>query len=92
MVQSKAGKISFFKVAQNQPNLEHCAAALEVMRLHFLALGGSVQELDGAYQGQFLFLQKEGVFTATSLTSTPYLALVRTGDGRLAIPGAIPQS
>lgn len=91
MVQDKAGKIHFYKVAEGQPNLEHCAAALEAMRLHFLSLGGSYEEIDGAYQGQFLFLEKEGVFTAASLNTTPYLALVRTGDGRLAIPGAVQQ-
>jgi len=45
----------------------------------------------GAYQGNFIFIQREGVFTAPSLEEHAYLALVRTGDGRLAIPGAMPQ-
>ena len=40
---------------------------------------------------QFIFLQREGIFTAGSLEEHRYLALVRTGDGRLAIPGAMPQ-
>jgi hypothetical protein len=32
------------------------------------------------------------VLTSTSLEGPRYVALVRTGDGRLAIPGAMPQA
>jgi hypothetical protein len=46
--------------------------------------------MTGAFQGQFLFLQPEGIFTSQSLTSGRYLLLVRTGDGRLAKPGVMP--
>ena len=62
------------------------------MRLHFLSLGGGAQEVDGAYQGQFLFVDTRGVFTAQGLDKTPYLALVRTDDGHLVPPGSAPQS
>lgn len=72
-------------------SLEKCAANLEAMRIKFLTLGGTRQEIYGAYQSNFLFLQKEGVLTSTSLEGPRYVALVRTGDGRLAIPGAMPQ-
>ena len=85
------GEYRFNRLAGNQPQLEYCAARLEDMRLNFMRLGSTQSEVVGAYQGQFIFLQREGVFTARSLNSTPYLALVRTGDGRLAIPGAIKQ-
>jgi hypothetical protein len=61
------------------------------MRLRFLTLGGQANEIVGAYQGNFLFLQPEGVFISQSLTGTRYPALVRTGDGRLAVPGAVSQ-
>ena len=88
MVQNKAGKIRFFLVSRHQPDLEHCAANLEAMRIHFLSLGGSIQEVDGAYQGVFLFIDPRGIFTASELNKTPYLALVRTGDGHLVVPGA----
>lgn len=71
-------------------NLEVCAANLEAMRIKFLRMGGSQQEIYGAYQANFLFLQREGVLTSTSLEGPRYVALVRTGDGRLAIPGAMP--
>ena len=84
-------KIRYNKVAENQPNIENCAARLENMRLKFLALGGNRSEIMGAYQGQFIFVQLEGVFVGQTLTSIRYPALVRTGDGRLAIPGAMPQ-
>jgi hypothetical protein len=73
------------------PNLETCAANLEAMRIKFLRLGGTTQEIYGAYQANFLFLERAGVLTSTSLEGPRYVALVRTGDGRLAIPGAMPQ-
>ena len=73
-------------------SLEKCAANLEAMRIKFLSMGGSNQSIYGAYQSNFLFLQQEGVLTSTSLEGPRYVALVRTGDGRLAIPGAMPQA
>lgn len=89
VVPQKGGKLKYFKLV-NTPNLETCAANLEAMRLKFLRMGGSQQDIYGAYQANFLFLQNEGVLTSTSLEGPRYVALVRTGDGRLAIPGAMP--
>lgn len=71
-------------------SLERCAANLEAMRVKFLTMGGNQQEITGAYQSNYLFLVKEGVMTSTSLEGPRYVALVRTGDGRLAVPGAMP--
>jgi hypothetical protein len=90
-VPQKGGKLKYFKLV-NAANLETCAANLEAMRLKFLRMGGTQQTVYGAYQTNFLFVQPEGIFTATSLESGRYLALVRTGDGRLAIPGAMPRA
>lgn len=90
VVAGKGGQLKYNKLVQ-APNLETCAANLEAMRVKFLRMGGSTQELLGAYQANFIFIQREGVFTSTSLEGPRYLALVRTGDGRLAIPGAMPQ-
>ena len=73
------------------PNLETCAANLEAMRVKFLRLGGTAQEILGAYQANFIFVQREGIFTSTTADGPRYLALVRTGDGRLASPEAMPQ-
>ncbi len=78
----------FYKLQAGVPDLEHCAAALEAMRLHFLSLGGSQKAITGAYQGQFLFIDPRGVFTAADLQTTPFPMLVRTGDGRLVPPGS----
>jgi hypothetical protein len=89
--QPKGEKPRFNVLARNVPTLEQCAADLEAMRLHFLGLGGSQVEITGAYQSKFLFLEREGIFTADSLNGASYLALVRTGDGSLAPPGAVPQ-
>lgn len=76
-------------LAREQPQIEFCAARLEEMRLRFLRLGGSAQDMIGAYQGQFIFIDRKGVQFGKSLTGQRYFALARTGDGRLAIPGAI---
>lgn len=83
------GSLKYNKLVQ-AANLEACAANLEAMRIKFLRMGGTNRDIYGAYQSNFLFLVKEGVMTATSLEGPRYVALVRTGDGRLAIPGAMP--
>src|SRR3990167_4462683 len=89
--QTADGELKYNKLASGVADLEHCAAALETMRLKFLRMGGSNREVVGAFKGNFVFVEREGIFTAPSLESHRYLALVRTGDGRLAIPGAMPQ-
>ncbi len=91
MITPKGGKPQFLKLTENQPDLEHCASNLEAVRIRFLSMGGTIDEVDGAYQGEFIFIDKHGVFVAPSLNATPFPALVRTGDGRLATPGAASQ-
>ena len=86
----KDGSMKYNKLVK-APSLEVCAANLEAMRIKFLTMGGNQTDIYGAYQANFLFLVKEGVLTSTSLEGPRYVALVRTGDGRLAIPGAMPQ-
>ncbi|MBK1970849.1 hypothetical protein JIX59_16020 [Brevundimonas diminuta] len=83
------GGALFNVVARDQPQIEFCAARLEEMRLRFLRMGGSKTELVGAYQGQFIFIDRAGVKFGKSLDGPRFFALARTGDGRLAIPGAI---
>jgi hypothetical protein len=90
MVSLPDGKVRFNKLTQNVPSIERCAADLEAMRLRFSALGQPSERMIGAYQGQFLFLQPEGIFTGQTLNGGRYLLLVRTGDGRLAKPGVMP--
>lgn len=87
----KDGTLKYNRMPSTQKDLEHCAAALEAMRLQFLSMGGSQRMLVGAYQGNFIFLQPDGIFTAPTMESHRYLALVRTGDGRLTLPTAIAQ-
>ena len=76
-------------VARDQPQIEHCAAQLEQMRVRFLRLGGNRSDIVGSYQGQFIFIDRAGVWQSKSLNGNRFFALARTGDGRLAIPGAI---
>jgi hypothetical protein len=90
VVPQKDGSLKYNKLVEAK-SLEVCAANLEAMRIKFLTLGGNQQEIYGAYQANFLFLERAGVLTSTSLEGPRYVALVRTGDGRLAIPGAMPQ-
>ena len=87
----KNGQVRFNQLSINQPNLESCAGSLEAMRLKFLGLGGANDQIMGAYQGNYIFLQHEGVFTSQTLNGNRYLMMVRTGDGRLAVPGVMPQ-
>jgi hypothetical protein len=91
MVPLTGGKVRFNKLAENRPSLESCAAALEGMRERFLGLGSNQTDIIGAYQGNFLFLGSTGVFTSTTLEGARWPALVRTSDGRLAIPSAVAQ-
>jgi hypothetical protein len=83
--------IKYNKLADNVPNMETCAATLEGMRIRFarMSLAAQSREMMGAYQGNFLFLDSRGVSIAPNMKKARYVALVRTGDGRLAIPGAI---
>ncbi|HTX50617.1 MAG TPA: hypothetical protein VME40_14620 [Caulobacteraceae bacterium] len=80
------GATHFNVVAKGVPDMEHCAAALEGMRLRFLSIGGSSTEIVGAYQGNFLFLQDEGVFTSDSIDGARYPFLVHSGN-QLVPPG-----
>jgi hypothetical protein len=88
-VQDAKGQVKFNRVSGGERSIETCAAALEGMRQRFLALGGSQADITGAYQGNFLFLQKEGVFTAETLDGPRYFLLGRTADGRLATAAAL---
>jgi hypothetical protein len=92
LVKDDAGKPKFNRLADHQGDLEHCAAQLEIMRLNFRALGAGQSRVIGAYQGQFLFLDPRGVFTAQTIDGYRYPFMVRTGDGRLAVPGAMPRA
>lgn len=90
VVKQADGTLKYNQLVAGLPTIEQCAGNLEAMRIKFLRMGGSNREITGAYQGNFIFIQPEGVFTAPSMEAHPYLAWVRTGDGRLAIPGAMP--
>ena len=88
-VESPDGEPTFNVVARDQVQIEMCAARLEEMRLRFRGMGSTRQEVTGAYQGQFIFVDRRGVSFARTLEGARFFALARTGDGRLAVPGAI---
>ena len=75
----------FNRLPGHYASLEYCAGGLELIRRR-----GTRSLITGAYQGQFIFVERRGLFAGKTLTGARYLALVRTSDGRLAIPGAVP--
>ncbi|QYF87527.1 hypothetical protein [Brevundimonas sp. PAMC22021] len=87
--QETGAELAYNILVRDQPQIEYCAARLEEMRVQFLRMGGSKQDITGAYQGRYIFINREGVSFAQSLNGARFFALARTGDGRLAIPGAI---
>jgi hypothetical protein len=87
----KDGAVRFNKLSENEKTIESCAASLEGMRLRFETMGGA-SEIVGAYQGNYIFLLKEGIFRSDTLKGARYPMLVRIGGGQLAQPGAVPQS
>ena len=92
LVQPANAPPKFNKLADNQPDLEHCAGELEKMRRAFAGLGAAQSEVTGAYQGQFLFIQPDGVFTAQELNGFRYPLMVRAPGGQLVVPGAVQQT
>jgi hypothetical protein len=84
------GAVKFNQLAANQQDLEHCAAQLDQMRIRFLGLGSTQEDVVGAYQGQFLFAGPQGVYTSATFKGFRYLLLVHSGDGRLVVPAAMP--
>jgi hypothetical protein len=90
MSETKAHQWRFNLVQRAVPNLETCGARLEALRVRFIGLGGQRQTISGVYQGQYIYIDRRGVFTSQEVDGPQYLMLVRTGDGRLAVPGAMP--
>ncbi|PIB92212.1 hypothetical protein [Caulobacter sp. FWC2] len=87
---NKDGTLRYNPVERNVPQMELCAAALEGARQRFVRLGQSNSVgMVGAYQGSFIFLEKEGIYVGQTYEGPRFMSLVRTGDGRLAVPGAI---
>jgi hypothetical protein len=88
-IETPDGEPVFNVVARDQVQIEMCAARLEEMRLRFRSMGSMRQEITGAYQGQFIFVDRRGVSFGRTLDGSRFFALARTGDGRLAVPGTI---
>ena len=90
VVNAPGGKLRYNVVARGMLNMESCGARLEVLREEFLRMGGSHEQITGAFQATYLFLDRTGVSASKTLDGIRFMALVRTGDGRLAVPGAMP--
>jgi len=90
VIEQKDGTLKYNPVARDVASMELCAAELEGMRIRFIRLGSPNRELTGAYQGKFIFVEKEGIYLGDTYEGARFMSLVRTGDGRLAVPGAMP--
>lgn len=88
----EGGEVHFTPMPDLQPNMENCAARLEENRVRWLRMGGTRRQVIGYYGGQFLFVDGAGVSLSQSLDGGRFVALRRTDDGRLAIPGAFEQA
>ena len=88
IAQQPDGAIRNNVVARDVTGIEQCAAELERMRIRFLRLGGAKDEILGAYQGNFIFMTQQGIFTAKRLEGMRYLLMVRL-NGKLVMPGAV---
>lgn len=86
---NKDKTLRFNPVERNVATMEQCAATLEGMRIRFVRMGSPNRTLTGSYQGSFIFLEKEGIYLGQTYDGARFMSLVRTGDGRLAVPGAI---
>lgn len=86
LVLKEGREAKFNRLPGNYESMEYCAAALEVIRRR-----GGRGEINGAYGGQFLFHNRRGIYVAQKFNGMRYMALVRTSDGRLAMPGAVRQ-
>src|SRR5262245_49577106 len=84
----KQGPSKFNKIAENIADMEHCAAQIELVRRNFRSLGSTRQEYIGAYQGNYLFSETDGIYTGAKLDGIRYPFLVRSGN-QLIAPGAI---
>lgn len=84
--------VNFTAMPDLQPNMENCAARLEENRVRWLRMGGTRRQVIGYYGGQYLFVDGSGVSLSQSLDGGRFVALRRTSDGRLAIPGAFEQA
>jgi hypothetical protein len=88
MADQPDGTIRNNKVAEAIPNIEQCAAELERMRVRFIRMGGTNHEIVGAYQGTFILLKRDGIYTAQRLKGMRYMLLQRV-NGKLVVPGAV---
>lgn len=85
------GEVRFTAMPDPQPNMENCAARLEENRVRWLRMGGTRREVIGYYGSQYLFVDSAGVSMSRTIDGGRFIALRRTNDGRLAIPGAFEQ-
>lgn len=90
-VEKDDGTIQYNKIADNQPNIENCAARLEEVRQSFLRLGSNRRTIMGAYNGSFIFIEGRVIKMATHYNGPRITLLIRTDDGRLVTPGAVAQ-
>jgi hypothetical protein len=90
LMNTKVDPAKFDKIASDVPDLEHCAAEMEKVRMGLNRLGATTGDMTGSFQGRFLFRTDSGYSTSTTFTGNRYPFMVPY-NGKLVVPGAVPQ-
>lgn len=85
-----AGVPKFNLIKKNVKSVEYCAAELDQLRmLSNLRPGKGRDTIDGAYNGNFIFIEGRYIRMSQTYNGSRFPLLVRTNDGRLVVPGSI---
>jgi len=82
-------QIKFNVVGRNVPDVEHCAVLVYNLRQDMLRTGTAADYTEGAYGGNFIWVNNHEVRFARYHEGPTSVLLVHSPDGRLIQPGAI---
>jgi len=85
------GSLKFNLLAENVPDVEHCAVRLYNVRMDMMATRTAGEQTIGAYNGIFLFASGREVRYSQHYEGPVFPLLVKAPDGRLVAPGSVVQ-
>ena len=87
----KGSKPRFNVIKKDIKSIEYCAVELEQLRMEFARQGVPATSINGAYNGNFLFIEGRFIRMGRTYDGPTFTLLVKTDDGRLVKPGTIVQ-
>ena len=81
----------FNVIKKDIKSIEYCAVELEQLRMEFARQGVPATSINGAYNGNFLFIEGRFIRMGRTYDGPTFTLLVKTDDGRLVKPGTIVQ-